>query len=184
MKTCIRCGEAKTLDFFVKGRGYCKACKSAYDQKYRLANRDRREARTAQWRRDNPEKVAAYLRKARDKYRAKYPEKARASFIEWCAKNPEKYQRAQQRYYENNRDRNNAKANKRRALTLRAVPNWADYDAIREIYRVAARNRQHVDHVVPLRSELVCGLHWEGNLQMLSARENIRKYNRFWPDMP
>jgi hypothetical protein len=42
----------------------------------------------------------------------------------------------------------------------------------------------HVDHIVPLVSKFVCGLHCEANLQLLPGPENQRKGNRVWPDMP
>jgi hypothetical protein len=35
-----------------------------------------------------------------------------------------------------------------------------------------------------LRSELVCGLHCEANLQIISAFDNQSKRNYRWPDMP
>ncbi len=70
------------------------------------------------------------------------------------------------------------------------VPAWVNNSAISEVYREARTLTEltgvphHVDHVVPLRSPLVCGLHWEKNLQVLPATNNIRKGNRWWPDMP
>lgn len=79
----------------------------------------------------------------------------------------------------------NATAAKRRAAELHATPEWADREAIKEIYRQAAQMtretgvRMHVDHIVPLRGRTVSGLHVESNLQILPARENIRKSNRF-----
>lgn len=41
-----------------------------------------------------------------------------------------------------------------------------------------------VDHIVPLQSEFVCGLHNEFNLRVISQSENSSKKNRYWPDMP
>jgi hypothetical protein len=41
-----------------------------------------------------------------------------------------------------------------------------------------------VDHIVPLQSPLVCGLHNEFNLRVITRFENRSKNNRHWPDMP
>lgn len=41
-----------------------------------------------------------------------------------------------------------------------------------------------VDHIVPINSHLVCGLHSEYNLAVIPKKENLSKGNRYWPDMP
>jgi hypothetical protein len=78
---------------------------------------------------------------------------------------------------------------KRKAIKLMATPGWSDHEKIAEFYRESDRLtketgiKHNVDHVIPLVSPVVCGLHWEGNMQILSRRDNISKGNREWPDM-
>ena len=55
--------------------------------------------------------------------------------------------------------------------------------SVNDMYKEAAYQQLHVDNIVPLKSAIVCGLHWEGNLQLLTSVENIKKGNRTWPDM-
>jgi hypothetical protein len=66
----------------------------------------------------------------------------------------------------------------RKALKLNATPSWADLEKIKEIYRTCPEG-YHVDHIVPLKGTLVCGLHVEYNLQHLPALENMQKHNKF-----
>lgn len=109
---------------------------------------------------------------------------------EWANENAEYVKYIKSDWATKNRDKVNANVAKRRAAEINATPGWADQDKIAEFYFAAdflgmvTGEWHQVDHVVPLQSDLVCGLHWEGNLQVLTAKENLSKGNRFWPDMP
>lgn len=73
------------------------------------------------------------------------------------------------------------------AAKLRAIPSWSDeFDrfVVEEIYDKAqmmmnSRGTEwHVDHVVPLQSPLVCGLHTHTNLLVAPGLSNLSKGNR------
>ncbi len=79
---------------------------------------------------------------------------------------------------------------RRRAAKLNATPVWANQFFIEEAYDLAQRRNKvtglewQVDHIVPLQSKLVCGLHTDRNIQVIPKAINISKGNRYWPDMP
>jgi hypothetical protein len=89
-----------------------------------------------------------------------------------------------------NKDRVIESTSRRRAMKLCATPSWSSSKDCAAIYAKAALLtattgvKHHVDHIVPMRSKTVCGLHVPANLQVLPAIENIVKGNRSWPDMP
>ena len=60
-----------------------------------------------------------------------------------------------------------------------AMSPWANREKILEVYLKARELGMHVDHIVPLNHELVCGLHNEFNLQLLPPDQNIAKSNFF-----
>jgi translation initiation factor 2 beta subunit (eIF-2beta)/eIF-5 len=73
---------------------------------------------------------------------------------------------------------NREKSAYRRALKKQATPPWIDRKVLKEIYANCPKG-YHVDHIIPLESDDVCGLHVPANLQYLSAFENDSKGNRF-----
>lgn len=65
----------------------------------------------------------------------------------------------------------------RKRQTVKAKLN-VDWKEIEQVYE----NRPegcHVDHIIPLNHELVCGLHVPWNFQYLSAEDNVIKSNQF-----
>lgn len=74
---------------------------------------------------------------------------------------------------------------RRRVKQAYATPDWRDKQAIQEIYEKRSKlceesgEAYHVDHIIPIQGEFVCGLHVADNLQIISAKENIAKSNNF-----
>lgn len=100
------------------------------------------------------------------------PEERRVARRTWKAKNPESVQVS-------------TNAWKRRARE--AAPRWLTQEQKKHIAAIYVQARaltkatgiKHVvDHIVPLRSEVVCGLHVPWNLQIMTHNENCAKSNK------
>lgn len=181
-RVCVRCGEEKTLTAAnwvtrkgaVTGRTTCRSCTNlaqrilyVVDSEFRFRRKliakaqytnceeakVRRREYAANWRQNNRDKTSMYM-------------------ANWMS-NP--INRARFRIY-----------NARRIQSIqKATPKWADKEQIFQVYIEAAERskrdgiKYHVDHIIPLHGQLVCGLHVETNLRVIPALENIRKGNRF-----
>lgn len=183
MKICKTCKEQKSFDLFNRHKQskdgldiYCKVCRNKiskkwkdlnkesindYNSKYYLENIDKEKHRTSIWLKNNPEKVRKSNRLACKK---------------WALAN---------------KDMVNARAAKRRAAKLQALPRWltkVQHEEIKELYEIAEMfklytgEEYHVDHIVPLQGENVCGLHVPWNLQVIPAKENLSKSNKLQED--
>lgn len=159
-------------------------------QKERRKERSREGTR--RYRAKNP-RSEADKEKARDltrQWREQNPERWRENNKAWAAANRDKILAYMRAYFKDHPDQRppeiiRANAALRRSRKRQAMPPWADKDEIAQVYK-AARQRQietaemwHVDHIIPLKHDLVCGLHVVANLQIIPGSENLSKNNRF-----
>lgn len=115
-------------------------------------------------------------------------EAASAAFRAWKESHAEEVEAVNSKRLEAGLGKVAALAAKTRAMTLQALPAWADLKAIEAKYAEAARLGLVVDHVIPLkgkdsqRQRVVCGLHVPANLVLLTKLENQKKGCRYVPD--
>jgi hypothetical protein len=153
---------------------------------YTVANKEKIIASNRAYRLNNAEKVAA----ARNAWKDANPEKNKARITQWQIDNRDKINTQKNARRKANPEHTRAEKAQIRAIKLKATPAWANRVAIKLFYRVAAEMerttgvKHAVDHIVPLISKLVCGLHVQDNLQVLTAKANASKGNYTWPDKP
>ena len=185
MKTCTKCDHTlNNSEFYRKKSGQeqrreiCKTCTNYSNKKnlkkYRSKNSERLNQQKREWYSRNKEEVKAYM----EVYR--YNNKEHAAIV-------------QKAWIENNKERHRAIKNacnaQRRFSKKCATVEWADKAEIKKIYLAAQMLsletgvEHHVDHIVPLINDKVCGLHCEDNLQVLPWYDNIAKGNSFSEDI-
>lgn len=150
-----------------------------YNRIYYLANCEKLKKQTNLWWRNNKDKV----NEAQRKWREGNKERINANRRMTRATNKERFLEYQRKYSRTNRDKVLAKDVRYRVQKLRACPSWASKPLIHSFYRMARLFNLDVDHIVPIQSKTVCGLHVQHNLQLLTREENIRKGNRYSHDL-
>lgn len=143
----------------------------------------------------------------RRKYRTENPDAHRKSSREYARRNRKEENVRQANWYHSNKAKRaawlrdyrkrvdvaasrTADSASRRSSKRKACPKWVDKKALKAVYAAArARTKDtgvphHVDHIVPLVHDCVCGLHVPWNLQILTAEENLQKSNSFLPENP
>ena len=145
----------------------------AYRKEYNAKTKDIRKVKSKMYRENNKE----LIKQLSHNYHKNNADKISAKKKIYREHNKEKIRKVIKTWYQANRDRYKSYKAKRRFLEKNAFPVFADLKKIREIYKDCPKGF-HVDHIIPLNSKLVCGLHVEWNLQYLPAKDNLSKSNK------
>lgn len=173
------CKHGHTADRLVSNRR-CSVCLGGDRDRWRAENPERCTEARRRWAAEN----ASYLREIKRAWNAAHPEGQKVRSRRWYDLNKQKSFEAHYRWAAANPDKVAAAAARYRAARRRQMPSWVDHDAIAAVYaearaiREATGEEYHVDHIVPLKGESVCGLHVPWNLQILPGPENRSKGNR------
>ena len=195
-KLCPVCNCEKPLSDFSKNARRCRKCNYALVVKWRLENPEKFKAQQLRSRKvATNSKLHAEYKQPTPKVSVPYKDNHNAYMAEY-RKRPEVRERvnaaarAKRAASEEERGRNVAAVNARRALKKSRtridveLTNFAYSEAV----SLARKRTEHtgfgwdVDHVVPLKSNLVCGLHCWTNFAVVPLAVNRSKGNRTWPD--
>lgn len=189
LKRCRSYYQNNRNKVLVSAKEYREANREAVSEikkEWYCRSKDIVRARAKKWLSENEERYSEWL----SEYKVRNREKILTYKLRYREKNRDKQSSYGKSWRLANRSRVNARAARHRSELICATPKWADLQAIDDLYFAAIGLRNtvgqpiEVDHIVPLRSKIVCGLHCEANLQLLLVGDNRRKSNTYWPDMP
>lgn len=174
-KVCTKCLIERPLVSFNRGKAYkdghktlCKSCEKQYNKERYLRNKTRMLENSRDWAEKNKErKKEINLRSSRKNSAKRY------EYLKF--------------WRDLNKDRVRCHNSKYRAAKQKATPLWLterQFKEISDVYTLAREcevltgDKYHVDHIIPLNGENICGLHVPWNLQVLPYDMNIRKSNK------
>lgn len=143
----------------VKNRAFA----SGVDTLCLICNRKRVRAWRAAGKRDSAKESRLY--------NAKYPEKAKERSARYRATSPERARANCKACQHSRRDRN---VSWEKELTTLVVKEASLLCELRKEYTGIT---WHIDHIIPLKGNVVSGLHVWNNIQVIPAIDNLRKSN-------
>lgn len=178
IKACSKCQEERSYEDFYKDKrasdglqSSCKLCASAYNK-----SAERKAQKNLMY--DPEKRKQNHLDNlSRDRERNK----------RWAEENRERRLSKKREHYSRSRFAYASYVRQRQAQKLLACPSWLtdiQKTEIKNFYWMAkdlelvSGQRYHVDHIIPLKGDSVCGLHVPWNLQVLPADINLSKGNK------
>lgn len=163
-------------------------------------NKERKYEKSREWNANNPERIYEYQLRYRENNADLFRERSiqhyynntdmyRENSRQWAANNIDRVREINREYAKRNPDKMNHRAGMRRARKIQATPSWCEVDEINKLYIERVRITEktgimhHVDHIIPLNSDIVCGLHCIANLRIVPWHENLTKGNRVVEDL-
>lgn len=183
-KGCKEC-KKENKEYYSSNKSKCKDCLILIRKKKFHSNKAEELIKMKSYAEKNKEKL---LRYSKDRWKKADKDIEKARNRKWREENIEHKKDYAYRYHQENKERDQSirafHLSKRRAIKLKAIPSWADLNKVKLIYKKAKELEKetgikyHVDHIIPLQGKNVCGFHAEINLQVITAKENLKKGNR------
>lgn len=186
--------------------GDCVACVKERSNQHYQSNVEKYKERVKSYHENNREKCLSYSREYyqdnkeyMDKKHLEYCKQHQEQVQEYHKQYNKKYGKG---YYKKNKQRINLKSKqyrknnphvikyhflKRRETLKNAIPSWysSEEHLVEKIYKKRDQLNERwglkfeVDHIIPLISDTVCGLHTWCNLQLLEESTNRSKHNHY-----
>ena len=156
-----------------------------YQQKNKAARRNQRKEHY----KNNAEELKAKAKKYQDSLDKERKKELSKNRLMWTHNNLERQKATNKRYRLKYPERYRVHCLKRKARKLNATPSWlidceVERKRLHQIYLLSRLLKKadgilrHVDHMWPLSDG---GPHWSGNLQILTATENLKKHAKVCP---
>lgn len=200
-KVCCCCLKEKPIQDMVKNKKknayYGEVCKPCHARKHReYVKRNYKDRR--KWRLKYDKENYTMLRTANKKWVEKNKKHYKDLQKKWAENNKDIINQKRKEYVQKNPDKQKKwcrtrylkdpqkyKANSkiynrfRRNQTIALSQNIKNQIKIIYRKRIFMGTKYHVDHIIPLRGKNVSGLHVPWNLQIITAKENLSKNNKF-----
>jgi len=195
--TGIPCRKGGVAERYAKtGACRCQLCKDALKERqntewhrekfranakqYYWNNTEECKRKAKKYRKENPDKVREYKRRWIEENKERHME----YFEQYRKNNPDKISKYYKKYYEKNKHEYARRCKEYRERINKVTPQWYDPSKAKDLYDLADKLRDatgedwDVDHIIPVKAEKVCGLHWHENLQVIPATLNRSKGNK------